>query len=258
MRGGVEPKSRTSRRPAQTAGLRAFPPGQVARAGLAVAPARTRYLTVASARCQKQRRSGFSPPTTRSPSWTPSSCCCRTRAMTSPRHGRPASRSNASSHRLRRRDPRPELHARHDVRPGGIRPARADQGRSIRPCRCWSSPAWSSVAGAVEAMRRGARDYIEKPWDDEQAAGGGPDAARPPAGAPAEPAAAGGERAAAAPRPADFIAEAPGHPRGARDDRARGAVGCGGAHHRRARHRARRSWPACCTASSERAEQGRS
>ncbi len=28
--------------------------------------------------------------------------------------------------------------------------------------------AWSSVAGAVEAMRRGARDYIEKPWDDEK------------------------------------------------------------------------------------------
>ena len=30
--------------------------------------------------------------------------------------------------------------------------------------------AWSSVAGAVEAMRRGARDYIEKPWDDERLA----------------------------------------------------------------------------------------
>ena len=29
---------------------------------------------------------------------------------------------------------------------------------------------WSSVAGAVEAMRRGARDYIEKPWDDEKLA----------------------------------------------------------------------------------------
>ena len=29
---------------------------------------------------------------------------------------------------------------------------------------------WSSVAGAVEAMRRGARDYIEKPWDDEKQA----------------------------------------------------------------------------------------
>jgi DNA-binding NtrC family response regulator len=28
--------------------------------------------------------------------------------------------------------------------------------------------AWSSVTGAVEAMRRGARDYIEKPWDDER------------------------------------------------------------------------------------------
>jgi DNA-binding NtrC family response regulator len=30
--------------------------------------------------------------------------------------------------------------------------------------------AWSSVSGAVEAMRRGARDYIEKPWDDEPSA----------------------------------------------------------------------------------------
>ena len=28
--------------------------------------------------------------------------------------------------------------------------------------------AWSSVGGAVESMRRGARDYIEKPWDDER------------------------------------------------------------------------------------------
>src|SRR5688572_264080 len=26
--------------------------------------------------------------------------------------------------------------------------------------------AWSSVEGAVEAMRRGARDYIEKPWNN--------------------------------------------------------------------------------------------
>ena len=28
--------------------------------------------------------------------------------------------------------------------------------------------AWSSVESAVEAMRRGARDYIEKPWDNER------------------------------------------------------------------------------------------
>ena len=28
--------------------------------------------------------------------------------------------------------------------------------------------AWSSVAGAVEAMRRGARDYVEKPWSDDR------------------------------------------------------------------------------------------
>jgi DNA-binding NtrC family response regulator len=28
--------------------------------------------------------------------------------------------------------------------------------------------AWGSVEGAVEAMRRGARDYVQKPWDDER------------------------------------------------------------------------------------------
>ena len=28
--------------------------------------------------------------------------------------------------------------------------------------------AWSSVDGAVEAMRNGARDYVEKPWDDNR------------------------------------------------------------------------------------------
>ena len=28
--------------------------------------------------------------------------------------------------------------------------------------------AWSSVPGAVEAIRRGARDYIEKPWSDDR------------------------------------------------------------------------------------------
>ena len=28
--------------------------------------------------------------------------------------------------------------------------------------------AWGSVEGAVEAMRRGARDYVEKPWDNQR------------------------------------------------------------------------------------------
>src|SRR5262249_52225949 len=28
--------------------------------------------------------------------------------------------------------------------------------------------AWGSVDGAVEAMRRGARDYVEKPWDNNR------------------------------------------------------------------------------------------
>src|SRR5512135_2772026 len=28
--------------------------------------------------------------------------------------------------------------------------------------------AWGSVEGAVEAMRRGARDYVEKPWDNDR------------------------------------------------------------------------------------------
>ena len=28
--------------------------------------------------------------------------------------------------------------------------------------------AWGSVNVAVEAMRRGARDFIEKPWDNER------------------------------------------------------------------------------------------
>src|SRR5688572_7799940 len=28
--------------------------------------------------------------------------------------------------------------------------------------------AWGSVDGAVEAMRRGARDYVEKPWDNDR------------------------------------------------------------------------------------------
>jgi DNA-binding NtrC family response regulator len=50
---------------------------------------------------------------------------------------------------------------------------------------------WSSVAGAVEAMRRGARDYIEKPWDDDKLVAARADAARTATGAAPQPPAAG-------------------------------------------------------------------
>ena len=38
--------------------------------------------------------------------------------------------------------------------------------------------AWGSVDSAVEAMRRGARDYIEKPWDNARLAADARDAGR--------------------------------------------------------------------------------
>ena len=60
--------------------------------------------------------------------------------------------------------------------------------------------AWSSVSGAVEAMRRGARDYIEKPWDDERLLVTRADAGGSAAGAAAQPAAAGSQHPAAARR----------------------------------------------------------
>ncbi len=41
--------------------------------------------------------------------------------------------------------------------------------RGIDPTLCVVvMTAWGSVDGAVEAMRRGARDYVEKPWDNER------------------------------------------------------------------------------------------
>lgn len=38
--------------------------------------------------------------------------------------------------------------------------------------------AWGSVEGAVQAMRRGARDYVQKPWDNARTGGNVSDAAR--------------------------------------------------------------------------------
>ena len=39
--------------------------------------------------------------------------------------------------------------------------------------------AWGSVELAVEAMRRGARDFIQKPWDNARLVSISPDATRP-------------------------------------------------------------------------------
>ena len=76
--------------------------------------------------------------------------------------------------------------------------------------------AWSSVSGAVEAMRRGARDYIEKPWDDERLLVGGADPNRAAAGATAQSAAAGSQQPPPARRRAGVHRRHPGDPRDSR------------------------------------------
>ena len=59
--------------------------------------------------------------------------------------------------------------------------------------------AWGSVEVAVEAMRRGARDFVQKPWDNARAAGDRPHAGRAGARAAAAAAARGREPSAASP-----------------------------------------------------------
>ena len=49
------------------------------------------------------------------------------------------------------------------IGPREIGPQRVDESLPVLVMT-----AWGSVEGAVEAMRRGARDYIEKPWDNER------------------------------------------------------------------------------------------
>ena len=60
----------------------------------------------------------------------------------------------------------PELHARHDVRrrKGWICCTRIQALDPPLPVVVMT--AWGSVELAVEAMRRGARDFIQKPWDN--------------------------------------------------------------------------------------------
>ena len=95
---------------------------------------------------------------------------------------------------------------------------------------------FSSVAGAVEAMRRGARDYIEKPWDDDKLLA----AVRTQielrrAVRRNQRLQEANSRLQRGATPA-FVGEAPGHRRSPADDRARGAVRRQRPHHRRARH----------------------
>ena len=58
--------------------------------------------------------------------------------------------------------------------------------------------AWGSIDNAVEAMRRGARDYVEKPWDNARLVSILDDAGRARPRAPARTAARDGESPAAA------------------------------------------------------------
>ena len=97
----------------------------------------------------------------------PCACCSRPRAST-PRPPPPRRRSSRPS---TSRDfdvgaDGPQLHPRHHLRPRGARPAAAAAGRSTTTLPVVVMTAWASVDVAVEAMRRGARDFVEKPWDN--------------------------------------------------------------------------------------------
>ena len=107
--------------------------------------------------------------------------------------------------------------------------------------------AWGSVNVAVEAMRRGARDFVEKPWDNERLKaivrtqtelGRALRRATQARGAVADDAE---RRRAAADR------RFGGDAAGAADHRARRTVRCQRADHRRERHRQRASSRRHCT-----------
>ena len=75
--------------------------------------------------------------------------------------------AGARDARIRCRADGPELHARYDVRAGRAGLADADSG-DRRHVPVMVMTAWGSVELAVEAMRRGARDFIQKPWDNDR------------------------------------------------------------------------------------------
>ena len=97
--------------------------------------------------------------------------------------------------------------------------------------------AWGSVEVAVEAMRRGARDFVQKPWENARAADDRPHAGGARARAAPAAAARGREPVAQAGRPADAHRRSGVDAAGARADRARRTVGSQRPGHRRERHR---------------------
>ena len=59
-----------------------------------------------------------------------------------------------------------ELHPRHDVGPRGAGADSAASAPMIASLPIVVMTGWGSVDTAVEAMRRGARSFVQKPWED--------------------------------------------------------------------------------------------
>ena len=77
----------------------------------------------------------------------------------------PGDSGGAGDARFRRHSDGPELHARYDLGQEGLDVLTRIQAIDANvPIVVMT--AWGSVDLAVEAMRRGARDFIQKPWDN--------------------------------------------------------------------------------------------
>jgi DNA-binding NtrC family response regulator len=89
----------------------------------------------------------------------------KARASSSRPPPRPRACSPRRGARVRRRADRPELRARHDLGPEGL--DLLSRIQALDPTLpVVVMTAWGSVEVAVEAMRRGARDFVQKPWDN--------------------------------------------------------------------------------------------
>ena len=99
--------------------------------------------------------------------------------------------------------------------------------------------AWGSVDLAVEAMRRGARDFIQKPWDNARLLTIVRTQVELSRCAAARPAAGSRKSATADRRASGADRRIAGYAAGTAVDCPRGAVGCECADHGRARHRKR-------------------